>query len=220
MFNLCWGKWGCSGRVGGLLLRVSPPSRHANIAPLSLVPASWGVRYTWPANTLSNVKRERKPTRCNNQMFIINICLNMFRASLCPSSGEQRPCVTACGVLRWFCWMWLAAVVGRCVVGCEHCEGYCSTSHCSHPTTQRPTTAANHIQQNQRSTPHAVTHGLCSPEDGHNDARNMLRRKLIIDIWLLHLVGFLSLHTLLTMHGHRNLKHYQIFSFQIQERVV
>jgi len=34
----------------------------------------------------------------------------------------------------------------------------------------------------------AVTHGLCSPEDGHNDARNMLRQKLII--------GFLSLHTL------------------------
>ena len=26
-----------------------------------------------------------------------------------------------------------------------------------------------------------------------------------INIWLLHLVGFLSLHTLLTMHGHRNL---------------
>jgi len=36
--------------------------------------------------------RQRRPTRCNNQMFIINFCLNMFRASLCPSSGEQRPC--------------------------------------------------------------------------------------------------------------------------------
>ena len=45
--------------------------------------------------------------------------LNMFRASLCPSSGEQRPCVTTRGVLRWFCWMCLVAVVGRCVVGCE-----------------------------------------------------------------------------------------------------
>jgi len=55
-------------------------------------------------------------------MFIINFCLNMFRASLCPSSGEQRPFVTAYGVLRWFCWMWLEAVVGCCVVGCEHCE--------------------------------------------------------------------------------------------------
>ena len=33
----------------------------------------------------------------------------------------------------------------------------------------------------------------------------MLRQKLIINIWLLHLVGFLPLHPLLTMHGHRNL---------------
>jgi len=59
-------------------------------------------------------------------MFIIKFCLNMFRASLCPSSGEQRP-VTAFCVLFWFCWMWLVAVVGRCLVGCEHCEGFCST---------------------------------------------------------------------------------------------
>jgi len=70
-------------------------------------------------------EREKKPTRYNNKMFIIN---------------------------------------------------------CSHPTTQRPTTATNHTQQNQRSTPDAVTHGLCSPEDGHNDARNMLRQKLIINV--------------------------------------
>ena len=35
-------------------------------------------------------------------------------------------------------------------------------SHCSHPTTQRPTTTINHIQQNQRSTPRAVTHVLFS----------------------------------------------------------
>jgi len=169
-----------------------------------------GVNQAPPTNTnkqtMLNLWRERKPTRCNNQMFIINFCLNMFRASLSPSSGEQRPCVTAYGVLRWFCWMWLVAVVGRCVVGCEHCEGS-PTSQCSHPTTQRPTTATNHIQQNQRSTPYTVTHGLCSPEDRPNDARNMLRQKLIINIWLLHLVGFLSLHTLLTMHGHRNLKY-------------
>jgi len=41
--------------------------------------------------------------------------------------------------------------------------------------------AAPHIQQNQRSTLYAVTHGLCSPEDGHNDALNMLRL-LIINI--------------------------------------
>ena len=38
----------------------------------------------------------------------------------------------------------------------------------------------------------------------------MLRQKLIINIWLLHLVGFLSLHTLLKMRGHRNLKIFSI----------
>jgi len=49
-------------------------------------------------NTKGMKREERKPTRCNNsdiycqlQTFIINNCLNMFRASLCPSLGEQRP---------------------------------------------------------------------------------------------------------------------------------
>ena len=39
---------------------------------------------------------------------------------------EIKDRVTAYGVLCWFCCMWLVAVVGRCVVGCEHG---------SHPTT-------------------------------------------------------------------------------------
>ena len=34
--------------------------------------------------------------------------------------------------------------------------------HCSHPARQRPTTATNHIQQNQNNTPHAVTRSLFS----------------------------------------------------------
>jgi hypothetical protein len=33
---------------------------------------------------------------------------------------EIKDRVTAYGVLRWYCWMWLVAVVGCCVVGCEH----------------------------------------------------------------------------------------------------
>ena len=35
---------------------------------------------------------------------------------------EIKDPVTAFGVLFWFCWMWLVAVVGRCVVGCEQCS--------------------------------------------------------------------------------------------------
>ena len=38
----------------------------------------------------------------------------------------------------------------------------CTTVHCSHPTTQRPTTATNQIQQIQSNTPNAVTRSLFS----------------------------------------------------------
>jgi len=56
-------------------------------------------------------------------MFIINTfstCFGHHYAHL----QENKTYVTARGVLRWFCWMWLVAVVGRCLVGCEHCEGW------------------------------------------------------------------------------------------------
>jgi len=82
-------------------------------------------------------------------MFIINTFSTFFEHHYAHLQ-ENKTYVTARGVLRWFCWMWLVAVVGRCVVGSEH------------PTTQRPTNATNHIQQNHRSTPRAVTHVLFS----------------------------------------------------------
>ena len=50
-------------------------------------------------------------------MSIFSACFGHHYAHL----QENKTCVTARGVLRWFCWMWLVAVVGRCVVGCEHC---------------------------------------------------------------------------------------------------
>ena len=85
-------------------------------------------------------------------MFIINFCLNMFRASLCPSSGEQRLC---------YC-KWCTALVLLDVVG-SGCGGL-------------------------RCRMWALWRLLF----------NMLRHKLIINIWLLHFVGFLSLHTSIT----------------------
>ena len=117
----------------------------------------------------------------------------MFWASLCPSSGEQRLCVTACGVLRWFCWMWLVAAVGRCVVG-----------------TQRPTAATNHIQQNKCSTPHTahtvfvlLKMGIMMPETCWDSVDN--KHLFVASCWF-SLSLSLSLHNLLTMHGHRNIK--------------
>ena len=40
---------------------------------------------------------------------------------------EIKGPVTAFGVLFCFCWMWLVTVVGRCLAGCDHYEGFCST---------------------------------------------------------------------------------------------
>ena len=90
-----------------------------------------GFRFLWPC-IMSKVWRERKTNKMQQSdvyyqflsQHVLGIIMSIFR--------RTRPCVTAYGVLRWFCWMWLVAVVGRCVVGCEQC---------SHPTTQRPTTA-------------------------------------------------------------------------------
>ena len=63
-------------------------------------------------------------------MFIFNnfsTCFGHHYAHL----QENKTYVTAHGVLRWYCWMWLVAVVGRCVVGCEHCEGCCTALYCT-----------------------------------------------------------------------------------------
>jgi len=56
------------------------------------------------------------------QMFIFKISQHVS-GIIMPIFRRTRR-ITACGVLRWFCWMWLVAVVGHCLVGCEHCEGY------------------------------------------------------------------------------------------------
>jgi len=54
-------------------------------------------------------------------MFIINIFSTCFGHHY-THLQENKTCVTARGVLRWFYCMWLVAVVGRCGVGCEQCS--------------------------------------------------------------------------------------------------
>ena len=110
---------------------------------------------------------------------------------------ENKDRANAYGVLLWFCWMWLVGVVGRCVVGCEHYEGFCSTITITVLTSQN---AAPH----NRYQPHPaqleqyticigtvfvlLNMGIMMPETCWD--------KLITKIWLLHLFGFLSLHTM------------------------
>jgi len=80
----------------------------------------------------------------------------MFRASLCPSSGEQERVL-----LRMvFC-------TGCAGCGCVELGALCVHSLQPSTTQSQPAQPVqNTICSNTRS---------CSPEDGHNDARNMLR---------------------------------------------
>jgi hypothetical protein len=69
-----------------------------------------------------SVKRQKTQQNATIRCLLlksVSTCFGHHYAHL----QEKRPCVTAYGVLFWFCWMWLVAVVGRCLVGCEHCEG-------------------------------------------------------------------------------------------------
>jgi hypothetical protein len=67
-----------------------------------------------------------------NQQDATIRCLILTSVSTCfwhhyAHLQENKGPVTAFGVLFWFCWMWLGAVVGHCVVGCDRYEGFCST---------------------------------------------------------------------------------------------
>ena len=63
-------------------------------------------------------------------MFIItsvSTCFGHHYAHLQENKGR----VTEFGVLFWFCWMWLVAVVGRCLTRCEHYEALGSCDRAS-----------------------------------------------------------------------------------------
>ena len=76
------------------------------------------------------VHREQSMKREDQQDATIR-CLLLTSVSTCfgyhcTHLQENKGPVTAFVVLFRFCWMWLVAVVGRCVVGCDHYEGFCS----------------------------------------------------------------------------------------------
>ena len=84
------------------------------------------------------VHREQSVKRRKNQqdatirgllLISVSTCFGHHYAHL----QEIKDRVTAFGVLVWFFWMWLVAVVGRCVVGCDHYEGFCSVEHWEPP---------------------------------------------------------------------------------------
>jgi len=67
-----------------------------------------------------SVKREKNQQDATNRSFLltsVSTCFGHRYAHL----QENKDHVTTFSVLLWFCWMWLVAVVGRCVVGCKQC---------------------------------------------------------------------------------------------------
>jgi len=72
-----------------------------------------------------NMKREDQQDATIRCLLLTPVwtCFGHHHAHLQENEGP----VTAFGVLFWFCWMWLVAVVGRCLAGCDQYEGFCST---------------------------------------------------------------------------------------------
>jgi glycerol-3-phosphate acyltransferase PlsY len=81
-------------------------------------------RYLIVTYALSKYEERRPTIRCL-LLTSVSTCFGHHYAHLQENKGP----VTAFGVLFWFCWMWLVAVVGRCVVRCEHCQGFCSNNN-------------------------------------------------------------------------------------------
>ena len=116
------------------------------------------------------VKREKNKQDATNLVFIIKRLSQHVSGIIMLIFRRTRLCVNAYGVLHWLCWLWLCAVVLRAV-----CTQF----------------AAQPLQNTICSYTKS-----CSPEDGHNDARNMLDRTLIINTRLAASCWFFSHFTL------------------------
>ena len=127
----------------------------------------------------------------------------MFRASLCPSSGEQD-CVLPHMVFCTGCAGRGCVELGREL--CALCEGYCSTRPAPH----------NHGQHNQCRTPYAVVHSLVFLKMGIMMPETCWDRSLIINIRLVASCRFLPLHRTFMMQGHKSLQQTRLPSAQIR----
>ena len=69
-----------------------------------------------------SMKREDQQDATIRRLLLTSVstCFGHHYAHL----EENKDPVIASGVLFWFCWMLLVAVVGRCLVGCDHYEGF------------------------------------------------------------------------------------------------
>ena len=133
---------------------------------------SW--RSTIQTNSLKNLQiikynldlrwRERTNKMQLIRCLLSNFYPNMFRASLCPSSGEQDrvlPHMISCTGSAGCGWLWSCGAASWVV---------CNFTQWTQLTTQLYTTTAQPLQN-------TICRSIrsCSPDDRHDDARNMLR---------------------------------------------
>ena len=125
-------------------------------------------------SNLGRVKRERE----TNKMQLIwsllwNFYLNMFRSSLCPSSREQEYALPhmvfctgcdGCGCVE----------LGRKLCALSRSLFEQSNSDLQSAHSLRPSSTQPQPSQPVQNTICGSAHS-CSPDDGHNDDRNMLR---------------------------------------------
>jgi len=124
-------------------------------------------------------------------MFIINTFSTCFRHHYAHLQ-VNKTCVTACGVLRWFCWMWLVAVTVTFTV----LAPYNAVPHnCYQP---HPAEPAQHTTCSNTCLVH-LKMGIMMPETCWESIDN--KHLTVVSCWF-----SLSLHNFLTMHGYRNLK--------------
>ena len=145
-------------------------------------------------------------------MFIFNnffTCFGHHYAHL----QEDKTCVTARGVLRWFCWMLLVAVVGRWTVTFTVLTPYKTAPHNRYQP--HPAEAAQHNTcSNIRLV--LLKMGIMMPETCWEIVKN--KHLTVASCWF-----SLSLHNLLTMHGHKHLKQilsFSPFSFRYKNQVL
>ena len=131
-------------------------------------------------------------------MFIINTfstCFGHHYAHL----QETKTCVTAHGVLRWYCWMWLVAVR---TVTFTVLATYNAAPHNRYQP--HPAEPAQHTTcSNTRLV--LLKMGIMMPETCWESIDN--KHLTVASCWF-----SVSLHNLFTIHGHRNLKHLKCVS--------
>ena len=110
--------------------------------------------------------------------LLSNFYLNMIRASLCPSSGEQKCALPH--MVFWLCWLWL-------------CGAGTFTVH-----TARVPVPHNHSHHNQCRSPYAAVHTLFLLMMGIMMPETCWDKGLIINVTLVASWWYLSLHPILS----------------------